>query len=103
MIASHQFGSLLHLGVSGIGHDAGKLHDVLIRALQNTAHLIVDAVTLDGAAAIGQQYIGAVMADHAAQILLYTALSKDGLRGIFKNKVVHVRSPSLISCGFPKM
>ena len=89
MILPRQLCALLHLGISGVGHDSGELHDSLSLGVQNAHHLVIDTVALDGAAAISQHDGVAVVIQQAAQILLHAALAKIHLGLVFKNKVVH--------------
>ena len=89
MILPRQLCALLRLGIGGVGHDSGELHDSLSLGVQNAHHLVIDTVALDGAAAISQHDGVAVVIQQAAQILLDTALAKIHLGLVFKNKVVH--------------
>lgn len=57
----HQLRALLHLLVGRVAHDAGKLRDVLACFLQQADDLVIDAVPLDAAAAIGKQHPLAVL------------------------------------------
>ena len=89
MIFPRQLCALLHLGIGGIGHDAGKLHDALSLGVQDTHDLIVHAVALDRAAAVGQHDGFAVVPQQTAEILFHAALAEIHLGLVFKNKVVH--------------
>lgn len=89
MIFTRQLRALLHLGIGGIGHDAGKLHDALSLGVQDTHDLIVHAVALDRAAAVGQHDGFAVVPQQTAEILFHAALAEIHLGLVFKNKVVH--------------
>ena len=89
MILPRQLCALLRLGIGGVGHDSGELHDSLSLGVQNAHHLVIDTVALDGAAAISQHDGVAVVIQQAAQILLHAALAKIHLGLVFKNKVVH--------------
>ena len=52
--------ALQDLGQGGVGHDAGNFRHVLAAILQDGGHLVIDAVLLDGPAAVDQDDIGAV-------------------------------------------
>ena len=94
--------ALLYLSIGGVGHDAWELHNGLSGGGKDAGHFVIDAVALDGAAAVGQHHRIAVLADKAVQILLHTALSKEGLGGVLKNEIVHTLiSPfdSVFFCG----
>ncbi len=81
--------ALLDLGIGGVGHDAGELHHGLSSIGEDAGHFVIDAVALDGAAAVGQHHRIAVLADKEVQILLHTALSEEGFGGILENEIVH--------------
>ena len=89
MIFPRQLCALLRLGIGGIGHDAVELHDTLAGGVQNAHDLIIHAIALDGAAAVGQHDGFAVVPQQTAKILLDTALAEIHLGLVFKNKVVH--------------
>ena len=80
--------TLLHFGVGGVGHDAGKLYNVFAGLLQNACDFIIDTIALDAAAAIGQQD-GLRIFGQAGQILFHTTLAEIDLRAVLENKVVH--------------
>ena len=89
VIFTRQLCALLRLGIGGVGHDAVELHDTLAGGVQNAHDLIIHAIALDGAAAVGQHDGFAVVPQQTAKILLDTALAEIHLGLVFKNKVVH--------------
>ena len=84
MVLTGQLCTLLHLGVGGIGHDAGKLHDVLTLGVQNTDDFIIDTIVLDRTAAVGQHHGIAVVLQQTAQIFLHATLAEINLGLVFK-------------------
>ena len=105
VIFTRQLRALLHLGISGVRHDTGELHDALACGIQDTHDLIVHAVALDGAAAIRQHDGVPVVFQQAAEVLFHTALTEIHLGLVLKNKVVHKNAsfPNVISSSaFPK-
>ena len=93
MVLPRQLRALLHLGIGGVGHDAGKLHDALAHSVQDTHDLIVHAVALDGTAAIRQHDGLAVVFQQTAEMFFHAALSEIHLGLVLKNKVVHKTHP----------
>ena len=89
VIFTRQLRALLHLGISGVRHDTGELHDALACGIQDTHDLIVHAVALDRAAAVGQHDGFAVVPQQTAEVLFHAALAEIHLGLVFKNKVVH--------------
>ena len=89
VIFTRQLRALLHLGISGVRHDTGELHDAFACGIQDTHDLIVHAVALDRAAAVGQHDGFAVVPQQTAEILFHAALAEIHLGLVFKNKVVH--------------
>ena len=89
VIFTRQLCALLHLGISGVRHDTGELHDAFACGIQDTHDLIVHAVALDRAAAVGQHDGFAVVPQQTAEILFHAALAEIHLGLVFKNKVVH--------------
>ena len=53
--------AFLHFGIRRVRHDAGELDDILAIFLQRLHHFIIDAVFLDGSAAISEHDIGAAL------------------------------------------
>ena len=53
--------ALVELFHRGVGHDAGVLEDLLAGGLQDGHHLVIDAVFLDGPAAVDQLDLGPVV------------------------------------------
>ena len=105
VIFTRQLRALLHLGISGVRHDTGELHDALACGIQDTHDLIVHAVALDRAAAIRQHDGVPVVFQQAAEVLFHTALTEIHLGLVLKNKVVHKNAsfPNVISSSaFPK-
>ena len=94
LIFTGQPRSLQNLLVGGVGHDAGKLGDILPGFAEAFHHLVIDAVLLDGASAIAEQDIFSVVLGKAAEIFPDAALAEKGLGGIFKDEVIHNRSSS---------
>ena len=90
-----QLRALLHLGIGGVGHDAGEFHNALTLRVQDTHDLIVHAVALDRAAAVGQHDGFAVVPQQTAKILLDAAFAEIYLGLVFKNKVIHHSASSL--------
>ena len=90
-----QLRTLLHLGIGGVGHDTGELHDALACGIQDTHDPIVHAVALDRAAAIGQHDGFAKVCEQAAEVLLHAAFAEIYLGLVFKNKVIHHNASSL--------
>ena len=86
-----QLGPLLHLGIGGVGHDAGKLGDRLAGRLQDLGDFRIDPIFLDGAAAVGQQHIGTVGGQNAGQMGLSRPLAEIDFCGIFVDKVFHIK------------
>lgn len=84
MVLTGQLCTLLHLGVGGIGHDAGKLHDALTLGVQNTDDFIIDTIVLDRTAAVGQHHGIAVVLQQTAQIFLHATLAEINLGLVFK-------------------
>ena len=95
MVFTCQLRALLHLGIGGVGHDAGELHNALTLRVQDTHDLIVHAVALDGTAAIGQHDGFAKVCEQAAEVLLHAAFAEIYLGLVFKNKVIHHNASSL--------
>ena len=89
MLGLGELRALQHLGVGRVGRDAAELDDVLAAGFQNAAHLVVNAVALDGAAAVTEHHVLTVSAHLAGEIFLHTALAEIGFRRVFKNEVVH--------------
>ena len=89
LVVPGQLGALFHLFPSGVGHDAGELSDCLAGLLQNAGDLVVDAVALDGTAAIGQQDIGAIGGQNAGQVLFRRPFAEIDFSWVFVNKVFH--------------
>ena len=102
VIFTRQLRTLLHLGIGGIGHDAVELHDTLACGIQDTHDLIVHAVALDRAAAVGQHDGFAVVPQQTAEILFHAALAEIHLRLVLKNEVVHIRSSFRFFCPYYK-
>ena len=102
MIFTRQLRTLLHLGIGGIGHDAVELHDTLAGGVQNAHDLIIHAIALDGAAAVGQHDGFPVVPQQTAEVLFHAALAKIHLGLVFKNKVVHIRSSFRFFCPYYK-
>ncbi len=84
-----QPGPLLHLGVGGVGHDAGEVHDFLTGRFQQPLQLVVDAVGLDGASAIGQQDSPAVPGHKRFQMFYCGSFAKVDGGGIGIDKFMH--------------
>ena len=99
MVLTGQLCTLLHLGVGGIGHDAGKLHDALTLGVQNTDDFIIDTIVLDRTAAVGQHHGIAVVLQQTAQIFLHATLAEINLGLVFKQKIVHSRYTPLYKTG----
>ena len=89
VIFTRRLCAILHLGIGGVGHDAGELHNALTLRVQDTHDLIVHAVALDGTAAIGQHDGFAKVCEQAAEVLLHAAFAEIYLGLVFKNKVIH--------------
>ena len=90
-----QLCAILHLGIGGVGHDAGELHNALTLRVQDTHDPIVHAIALDRAAAIGQHDSFAKVCEQAAEVLLHAAFAEIYLGLVFKNKVIHHNVSSL--------
>ena len=95
VIFTRQLRAILHLGISGVRHDTGELHDALACGIQDTHDLIVHAVALDETAAIGQHDGFAKVCEQAAEVLLHAAFAEIYLGLVFKNKVIHHNASSL--------
>ena len=89
MILPRQLCALLRLGIGGVRHDTGELHDALAGGVQNAHDLIIHAIALDGAAAIRQHDGFPVVHQQTAEVLFHAALAEIHLSLVFKNKVVH--------------
>ena len=61
MVLPGQSRAFQHLGIGGVRHDTRELHHLFFRRSERTHDLLIDAVSLDGAAAIGQHYRLAVL------------------------------------------
>ena len=84
-----QFCAFQHLAVGRVGHDAGKFRNGLARRVQNSCDLFINSVAFDGAAAVSQHHISAVLFQYVRQVLTDTAFTEIRFRRIFKNKVFH--------------
>ena len=89
MVLPGQLGTLLYLGIGGVGHDAGELGDGLAGGLQDADQLLIDAVFLDGPTAIGQQHVGTIARQDAGQVLPRRTLAEIDLGGIFIDEIFH--------------
>ena len=72
LVLSGQLRALLNLGIGCMGGDARKLHDRLACGVQDAGDFIIDAIGLDGAAAVGQQD-GAGLFGQAGEVFLDAA------------------------------
>ena len=61
MVTAGDLDALIQLGKGGVGHDAGDLCHILAALLQDPGHFLIDAVFLDGAAAVDQHDIRPVL------------------------------------------
>ena len=102
MIFPRQLCALLRLGIGGIGHDAVELHDALAGGVQNAHDLIIHAIALDGAAAVGKHDGFPVVHQQTAEVLFHAALAEIHLRLVLKNEVVHIRSSFRFFCPYYK-
>ena len=73
--------ALVKLFHRGIGHDARVLKNVLAALVQKLYHLIVDAVSFDGAASIDQHDIFPIFREFLSQAI-QRVLSKIQFRGV---------------------
>ena len=92
LVLSGQLRALLNLGIGCMGGDARKLHDRLACGVQDAGDFIIDAIGLDGAAAVGQQD-GAGLFGQAGEVFLDAAPAKVDFCMILKDKVVHEKGP----------
>ena len=63
-----QFTALIQLVDRGVGHDAGQFEDCLVVHLKDLDDLVIDAVFLDGPAAVSQQDVGSVFLQLPVQV-----------------------------------
>ena len=62
---------------------------VLAGGLQDTGQLVIDAVVLDGPAAVGQQDIGTIGGQNAGQVLFCRPFAEIDFSWVLVNKVFH--------------
>ena len=86
---------LLDLGVGGVGHDAGELDHVLVGLREQPHDRIVDAVALDGPAAVGEHDGLADLGELRGQRALEGALAEMHRGGIAEIEALH--DASLVS------
>ena len=83
------FCTLQHLGIGGICRNTGKLNDVFPGFAQALHDFVIDAIFLDGAAAVDKHYRLPVAAGKTGQVLFDTTLSEKSFCCVLKNKVIH--------------
>ena len=81
IVVVHQTRALAHLLDGGVGHHTGVLHHPLAGLFEGRHHGVVDAVALDGAAAIAQHHRGAIVLQLADQ-MAHSLLAEIELRGV---------------------
>ena len=79
----------LHLCISGIGHDAGKLRYRFSSSFQIFHKLRVNTVFLDGAAAIGEHDVVSILFQQTGQVFFCTPPAEINFGFVFKDKIVH--------------
>ena len=88
--------SLVQLLHGGVGHDARVLGDVLAALAEDGGHLVVDAVALDGAAAVDQHHVLAVLSELALEPV-QCVLSEIEFGGVAISEITqHIFSPFIL-------
>ena len=69
LVRAGNFHAFAQLVVSGVGHDARDLRDVLSALFEDSGDRVIDAVLLDGAAAVDEHDVLAVFGKFLLQVL----------------------------------
>lgn len=89
LVVLGQLRALQHLIQRRVRHDAAELDDLNAGFLQDGRDFIVDAVLLDGAAAVAHQDLRAVLLGQLRQVLGDNALAEVDFGAVLKYEIVH--------------